>query len=386
MFAVQLRRLQRRIAPTRIGYYYAILRARLAGKPLRKMLLVSDGLAYTSEQQFAPIIRFATSLAVQHGFVFRFMSVDKARSLGPAQLRGFTALGLKFDFRTPPDQAIATATHLLGLAKEAGVKALIFDGDDDQAILWPKVLGLCDGYIKKHVFSDLKTYQKTFIGKSNLTDYTARNFDFAFADDIIPATGPVDPADINRMVVGWNIALDDKIYELAKVTSQPDPADKTVDVQCRASLAEDFWTFSMREAAVVAIRALPPKYKVHAPRDQVSQEEYHREMTSARISVSPFGCGELCWRDFESILAGALLVKPDMSHLTTQPDLFVAGETYAPVAWDYSDLEEVCARYLEDEPLRQKVVQQARDRLLYALSQDWFLERFTDVMGQFDIK
>jgi len=219
-----------------------------------------------------------------------------------------------------------------------------------------------------------------------LTDYTARNFDISFADDIIPATRAVDPSHITQMVVGWNIALDDKIYELVSRMAPPAPADKTIDVLCRASVAEDFWTFPMREAAEHAIQKLAPRYKVSAPRDRVSQEAYDHEMLSARISVSPFGCGELCWRDFESILAGALLVKPDMSHLTTQPDLFVAGETYVPVAWDYSDLQEVCARYLDDEPLRQKIALQARDRLISSLSQDWFLARFADVMMRFDIK
>jgi len=346
---------------------------------------VSDGSAYTSEQQFAPIIRFAIPLGKRHGLVFRFVSVDKAQLLSAYQLRGFAALGLKLGFRTPPDQATAMPTRLFSLAKEAGAKALVFDGDDDQAILWPDILGLCDGYIKKHGFSDLQTYQKTFIGKSNLTDYTARSFNIPFADDIIPACGAVDSSHITRMVVGWNIALDDKIYELAQVIPPAPTNEKTIDVLCRASLAEDFWIFPMREAAVRAIQKLAHRYEVSAPRARVSQEAYYREMVSFRIFVSPFGCGELCWRDFESILAGALLAKPDMSHLTTLPDLFVAGETYAPVAWDYSDLEEVCSRYLDDEPLRQKIALQARRRLISALSEDWFLERFADVMDRFDV-
>ena len=32
--------------------------------------------------------------------------------------------------------------------------------------------------------------------------------------------------------------------------------------------------------------------------------------------MSPFGFGEICYRDFEAMLNGACLIKPDVSHLT----------------------------------------------------------------------
>ena len=71
-----------------------------------------------------------------------------------------------------------------------------------------------------------------------------------------------------------------------------------------------------------------------------------------------------------------------MSHVTTAPDLFVPGETYLPVAWDYSDLEEVVAPYLADESARRRIADTARQRLREALSEDWFIARFQKVMGQ----
>ena len=42
-------------------------------------------------------------------------------------------------------------------------------------------------------------------------------------------------------------------------------------------------------------------------------------MRHSRICISPFGYGEICWRDFEAILCGCLVVKPDMSHVETNP-------------------------------------------------------------------
>ena len=49
---------------------------------------------------------------------------------------------------------------------------------------------------------------------------------------------------------------------------------------------------------------------------------------------------QLWWRDIKAMAHGAVLFKPDTSHLTTLPDLYEAGVTYLPLAWDSSDLQE----------------------------------------------
>lgn len=55
---------------------------------------------------------------------------------------------------------------------------------------------------------------------------------------------------------------------------------------------------------------------------EVGQRQYNNELVRSRIVLSPFGWGELCFRDFEAVFSGALLMKPDMSHLETWPDVF----------------------------------------------------------------
>jgi hypothetical protein len=106
-----------------------------------------------------------------------------------------------------------------------------------------------------------------------------------------------------------------------------------------------------------------------------------REMRGARLCFSPFGYGEVCWRDYEAILCGALLVKQDMSHVETAPDVFLPNETFAPVAWDFSDLSEVVARWLRDEGARRKAVERA-----YAILHDYsrsarFVEQMKPVLS-----
>ena len=54
-------------------------------------------------------------------------------------------------------------------------------------------------------------------------------------------------------------------------------------------------------------------------------------------------------------MTGAVLVKPDMSHLETLPDLYRPGETYLPVRWDFSDLGDVVGSALADADLRRRL-------------------------------
>ncbi|MDG2257360.1 MAG: glycosyltransferase [Paracoccaceae bacterium] len=138
----------------------------------------------------------------------------------------------------------------------------------------------------------------------------------------------------------------------------------------------------MRNAAVTALIALQKKFRVEAPTDRVSQQDYYHEMLASRFIVSPFGFGELCWRDFESILCGSVLVKPDMSHVETWPDMFVAGETYVPVKWDFSDLEVACAPLQHDEAARAKMAKTALNKLLNAHTVEAFLERVDYTMRE----
>jgi hypothetical protein len=83
----------------------------------------------------------------------------------------------------------------------------------------------------------------------------------------------------------------------------------------------------------------------------VGKSRYSSELRSSKAVVSPFGWGEICYRDFECFIGGALLIKPSVEHLDTYPDYYKSNITYAPIKWNMEDLEEVLysvnARYEE---------------------------------------
>jgi hypothetical protein len=122
------------------------------------------------------------------------------------------------------------------------------------------------------------------------------------------------------------------------------------------------------------------KFKVVAPIDRVSRAEYLDELLRSKIVVSPFGYGEICWRDFEAIICGAVLFKPDMSHVQTRPNVFIPYITYVPLKWDYSDLEEKSEYYLQNKEKLVDIATGARSLLLSSMRPIWFLESFRELL------
>ncbi len=319
---------------------------RLGDRPASvRLLAASDDLNYTSEQQLAPLYAYRERLRRDLGVMFGHLLVKDALALPPPVLRSYDVLLLKLVYRTPAEEAVSAVRRLRERAGP-GVRLVYLDGDDDICVQWPAVLRDVDLYVKMQVFRDRARYTEARIGKSNLTEHAARFFGTSFDDDIIPRTPGVDPADVARITLGWGFALGDHIRRLWDPARRgPPDGTRDIDVTCRASL--NGWIRPFRWPVVPALRRLEPKYRVRTPQQRVSHAQYIDEMRRSRICVSPFGHGEVCLRDFEAILTGCLLVKPDMSHLETEPDVFRPSETYVPVRWDFADLEDVLRRYLE---------------------------------------
>jgi hypothetical protein len=360
-----------------VGSAQVAVRHTLAGgpKPLQILLITNED-AYTSDQQFAPIDRHAAALRRQFGAVVKRKSVAQGMDLAVSSLAAVDVLGIKLSFLTPADEAQRVVDHFRSALAGASTKLVYFDGDDDVCVQWPGVLKAVDLYVKKHVFADSKDYGQRFTGKSNLTDFVSRRGGQSFKEDRITASGPVDEFDLSKLYLGWNIGLDDKIAQQASKMPRGDADRMDIDIASRAYVKPEVWTHPLRAPVVEKLETMAGRFRVLAPRDRVSQEQYYSEMLRARICVSPYGFGELCWRDFEAVLCGCLLVKPNMDHVRTWPDIFVADETYAPVKWDYSDLEEVCARYLADEPARRRIADRAYVALTSGLEEQSFVQAF----------
>ena len=114
-----------------------------------------------------------------------------------------------------------------------------------------------------------------------------------------------------------------------------------------------------RKAAWEHVQNLSNKYDVRTAK--LPFQEYINLLHNSKLSISPMGMGEICFRDFECMTLGTLIVRPDMSYVNTIPNIYVDGETYISCKLDWSDLEEKIEYVIDNfDDLNEKLVTNIR--------------------------
>ena len=137
-----------------------------------------------------------------------------------------------------------------------------------------------------------------------------------------------------------------------------------------------------RKASADMAASLNGDYKVASGFFPV--DEYYTLLRKAKMALSPFGWGEMTWKDFEVFINGIALLKPNMSHLETWPNYYIENETYLPYSWDASELGELIERVLSDEGFLEEVARNGQERFRsFNVHNDPspFIERFQTVFA-----
>lgn len=222
-------------------------------------------------------------------------------------------------------------------------------------------------YVKKQVLADFPRYGAPTIGDTVLTDYYARRFGLSLPE----VRFSVPPGFERKLVLGPGFECSPNTRECLRGSIE---AARQIDVHARFESAKGTeWYARMRQECKDRALALEGRFRV-ACRGQVPRREFHRELRASRICFSPFGYGPVCWRDFEAMACGALLLKQDMSYVRLARPLYIPSETYVPLRWDLSDLEEKVSYYLTHDREREAIVRNAHTMLRRALDEEWFIE------------
>ena len=227
-------------------------------------------------------------------------------------------------------------------------------------------------YFKKSVLRDKTRYFNVRQGYTNLEEYACETYGLD-----LPKIDLEVPKDlISKLRFSPNFFTAPRFWRTLVASEVPPATERQIDIHARMDVADDIRKY-YRQVAFDAASKIPGN---HVISDQlIPLRKFMAEMADSKLCLSPFGYGEICWRDIEAVVAGAVLIKPDMSHMETSPEIYEAGETYLPVQWDYSDLEEVMRPVLEDADFRRHITQNAWTRLRNYLVNDVFLDDIADV-------
>lgn len=253
---------------------------------------------------------------------------------------------------TEPGARIAAAMARYR-ARVPGARLVFLDGYAHTDLrygkdLYPQV----DVYLRKALFRDRSLFLRPFAGDTNLTEYYSRLYGIPAE----PVDWQVPPGLLDRLGLVPNFLTAPYLMH-GFLGSAPEFSDRPIDLHSRIAVKGSPWYQAMRKHADEAAKALDGVRLT--PPGRIPRTEFLKEMRASKLCWSPFGYGELCWRDLEAFMTGAVLIKPDMSHLETLPDLYRPGETYLPVRWDYADLGDVVRQALADPAGMRRIAEAA---------------------------
>jgi hypothetical protein len=232
----------------------------------------------------------------------------------------------------------------------ARVPLVWFDISDSTGWLQSQVLPLVRLYCKSQLLADRTAYTRAQYGNRIWADYYHRTEGVADDDPAAPRI-VTDPTLLERLRVSWNSGLADyslhgplrmaaryrvpsnALLRFPRNFTRPDK-HRPIGFTCRMG------TGYARASVAHQRRRIAGILKDRMATDKLNRRAFLNEMRNARLVVSPFGFGEITLKDFEAILCGAALLKPDMSHMETWPNLFRGGKTILTHKWDLSDVLE----------------------------------------------
>jgi hypothetical protein len=252
-----------------------------------------------------------------------------------------------------------------------------FDISDSTGWLQPQVLPHVRIYAKAQLLRDRDGYRQPHYGNRIWTDHYHRA---EGVRDDSPAEPRIveDPRLLDRLRVSWNSGLADyslhgptrmalreriPLNALLRSPRQFTPPDRprSIDFVCRMG------TNYPRATVAHQRRRIAEQLANRMPTSKLGRLAFMNEMRDTRVVVSPFGFGEITLKDFEATLCGAALLKPDMSHMETWPNLFRGGETIVTHKWDLSDfrdrIEEISDRITELQAIAERAQATYREAL-----------------------
>lgn len=241
-------------------------------------------------------------------------------------------------------------------------KLIYCDTTDSSGWLQTELLPLVDRYWKFQLLRDRDAYLRPMYGHRIYTDFYHRT-NGVCDDEPVWSAAVTETKLLDKLDAAWNSGLADySAYGLYRTAAYvrlpissflqfPANAFRSPGQPRNNAISCRFGASYSRASVAWQRQTIKARLRECLPTDRLSRRQYFAELRNSQLVLSPFGFGEICYRDFEAFMAGGLLIKPDMSHLETWPNLYRNGETYVAHSWNLEDLETIlddtAARYGE---------------------------------------
>ncbi len=260
----------------------------------------------------------------------------------------------------------------LSVLKKNFSKVIYFDDSAATSVILFNTFEFVDEYWKRSIFKDLDLYKKKLYGGHLFSDYYHGKYNIHDGKDFF-INQTSDGADLTKLKIAWNIGIGAfpiatnnilnreyaKIRKLITglsalpsiapvrfairqyINAMRNELKKDINLNLKKSNISSRFESSIYRNSIGYQRLLMQekiKNKNIFLAGKVDRWRFTQESFSSRGMLSPFGWGEICYRDFEAVIGGAVLIKPDMSHVETWPNIFT-NKSYIPLSWDLNELD-----------------------------------------------
>jgi hypothetical protein len=283
-------------------------------------------------------------------------------------------------------------------AKEQKQKVIWLDTTDSTWSTQLEILPYVDRFLKNQIFSDINQYLVKYKTGRVFTDFFNEIYD---VEESEYSYSLPEKNQLHKIGVSWAPCFENynefrysfsrKIQNLCRPLTAnlltetlnlkftKPSTTRTQKISARFGLSHSRVTVVAHRKAVIKILE-----ELDVDCSRIPLEDYFDEMRNSQISLSPYGVGEFCYRDYESIICGATLLKPDMSHMTTWPNFYQADKFYISHKWDLSDLKDKLDYLMDNQDYCMSIAEQAQKFYKSACSiegMEQFTERIINVLN-----
>ena len=275
-------------------------------------------------------------------------------------------------------------------AKKHANKIIWLDTSDSTGVTNFEVLEFVDLYLKKQLYKNIDFYKKKFYGGRIFTDFYHKRFGI-IDKKVFKQCVPLEDRFKYKIGLSWNIGLGDmysaftyrnKLRAMMPSLFKPSYHYDYISTESNKRLDIFLKTTSNLERNTVAFQR---KYLVKQLNEllnhgsgltgivqgkRLSTKMFRQAMATSKIMPSPYGWGEIGVRDYESFIYGALLIKPNLEHMITWPQIFEEFNTYVPFDWSLLNLENTIREYLENEYDRKRIAFIGQQKFKHSISEN----------------
>jgi len=342
------------------------------GRARHRLLLLSLGERIPQSQIF-PFHHYAPAFERLLDAEIREADVDAFAAGRGRAPDGATLVGFQTAFDIPDDALDALVARIR--ARNPGARLVYLDWFAPTDLrLAHRVGPRVDVYLTKHLLRDRDRYARPVRGDTTLMDHYGREFGL----DHEVTRFPIPEGFWDKLLLGPTFFTADFMLPVF-ARGRPIRGPRPIDLHARIAVGGTPWYEAMRAQCHHAAAGLRDVRVVTGT--GVGHHRFLSELAQSKICFSPFGYGEVCWRDYEAVMNGAVLLKQDMAHIETRPDIFEDGETYVGLRWDLSDFEDKVRWLLRDDAARARIAGAAFERLQAYAASDAFVRQMAPLFG-----